>query len=91
MTRELVTTLLSARSPSGVTEITLLPAAAVHYHLSVLIAQALGEYGNLVGGESTFGPVQAIEEFFRDATPKTWAVIAVIVFALYWLFLRRRR
>jgi hypothetical protein len=34
--------------------------------------------------------VAAIQDFFQNATPTTWAMIGVGLFALWFLFLRRR-
>ena len=61
------------------------------------LAQGLGEYGMLAGGKAGGGEpsalreiVTAVEDFFRNATPTTWAMIGLGLFALWFLFLRRR-
>lgn len=70
----------------------------MRYHPAMLRAQGLGEYGLLTGqrgsaggGSSTIRDiVQAVQDFFHDATPTTWAFIGGGVFLLWFIFLRRR-
>ena len=60
------------------------------------MAQGLGEYGAIAGGGS--GDVSSglreivstIEDALRNPTPKTWIGIALFLFILWFLFLRRR-
>jgi len=60
------------------------------------MAQGLGEYGAVAGGGS--GDVSSrlrdiastIEDALRNPTPKTWIAIAVFLFILWFLFIRRR-
>jgi hypothetical protein len=60
------------------------------------LAQGLGEYGVLAGGkggEDSSGLrdlIDTIQDFFRDATPSTWAMIGGGIFLLWFIFLRRR-
>ena len=60
------------------------------------MAQGLGEYGAIAGGgsggvSSTLHEiVSTIEDALRNPTPKTWIGIAIFLFILWFLFLRRR-
>ena len=62
------------------------------------MAQGLGEYGAIAGQSSGGGDLGArlnelastIEDALRNPTPKTWIGIAVFLFILWFLFLRRR-
>jgi hypothetical protein len=60
------------------------------------LAQGLGEYGTLAsgraGGESSAlrDIVDKVQDFFRDATPATWAMIGGGIFLLWFIFLRKR-
>ena len=58
--------------------------------------QGLGEYGAIASGES--GNVadrlsdiaSAIEDALRNPTPKTWIGVAIFLFILWFIFIRRR-
>jgi hypothetical protein len=61
------------------------------------LGQGLGEYGVLAGrgggggGESPVrNLVYAVEDFFYNATPTTWAMIGGLAFVLWFVFLRKR-
>jgi hypothetical protein len=61
------------------------------------LGQGLGEYGLLAGqrggggGESPARDlVHAVEDFFYNATPTTWAWLGGLAFVLWFIFLRKR-
>ena len=61
------------------------------------MAQGLGEYGGLVGGNggtqistNLRDLASTIEEALRNPTPKTWLGIAAFFFILWFLFIRRK-
>jgi hypothetical protein len=62
----------------------------------MLIAQGLGEYGGLAGRSG--GDVSSrlsdiassIEDALRNPTPSTWIGVAIFLFVLWFLFIRRR-
>ena len=59
------------------------------------MAQNLGEYGIASGGSggvsgSLSDIMSAVENALRNPTPKTWIGVAVFLFALWFIFIRRR-
>ena len=60
------------------------------------MAQGLGEYGAVAGGGSDDMSsrlrdiASTIEDALRNPTPKTWIGIAIFLFILWFLFIRRR-
>lgn len=59
------------------------------------MAQGLGEYGAIAGEGSGVSSslseiASTIEDALRNPTPKTWIGIAVFLFILWFLFIRRR-
>jgi len=59
-----------------------------------MMAQGLGEYGIASGSSgvsSALGDLlSAIENALRNPTPKTWIGVAVFVFVLWFILIRRR-
>ena len=61
----------------------------------MLKAQGLGEYGGISGGagdvSTGLGDIAStIEEALRNPTPKTWLGIAAFLFAIWFIFIRRK-
>ena len=63
------------------------------------MAQGLGEYGMLAGGNAGEGAssgslediVAAVENAIRNPTPRTWMALGAFLFILWFFLLRRRR
>jgi hypothetical protein len=56
-----------------------------------LIAQAIGEYGAAGSVSSTVADAFTdVMDRIQHADPKTWVVVAVVAFLIWFLFLRRR-
>ena len=59
-----------------------------------MLSQGLGEYGTLSGGGGMLGgladTLSTIEDTVRDTEPRTWVIVAIGLFVLWFLFLRTR-
>jgi hypothetical protein len=59
----------------------------------MMLSQGLGEYGALSGGGGGFAGIadtlSSIEDTVRHAEPRTWVIVAIGLFVLWFLFLRR--